>query len=109
MGRAGEVSLSAGGGDCCKDLAEHEGWEAKHQKITQGVNCRCQKGKPGPQHLCVTVVGQVKGQSGTCHLPGAEPVHAPFSSGEQRRGWGGRGPPPSMATATSASPSTTRE
>lgn len=59
MGRAEEVSLSAGGGDCFKDLGEHEGWEGKHQKITQGVNCRCQKGKPGPQHLCVTVVGQV--------------------------------------------------
>lgn len=24
-GRAGEVSLASGGGDCCKDLGEHEG------------------------------------------------------------------------------------
>lgn len=36
MGRAGEVSLSSRGGDCCKDLGEHGGWKGKKPKNYTG-------------------------------------------------------------------------
>lgn len=110
VGRAGEVSLRAGGGDGCKDLGEHEGWEGKEPKDYAGGQQLMSKGGDGPSaplcHDGGTGVGVRWDPSSFC---GRSLCVASFSSRERRRRSGGRGPPPSMAMAASASPPTRGE